>query len=190
MELMRLMIEEQQPDVICFQELWFPASTYIPDNYKKVVGSGLEHPIYVRRGLVVGQRSFHIHWSMAQVEGYYIFSIHGHWDRKKTEKLFADIHECINKLSKNQEPSCILTGDYNVEWNELKELASPLLNIREVLNQERQITYMHFVDNTRVGEIDHFLYCNCTPLSYSVFPDKEGKFRISDHYPIVAEFAD
>ena len=97
MQAMYRMILAQEPDVICFQELWFPASRYIPKHYRKVFGTGLEHPIYVRKGIKAGLGLWCIHWSMARIEGIRIFSIHGHWNKQKKERLCNTVRKIYSK---------------------------------------------------------------------------------------------
>lgn len=46
MSKMRKMLKEEEPDVIFFQELSFPASLYIPKGYKRISDGATSHPIY------------------------------------------------------------------------------------------------------------------------------------------------
>ena len=66
---MERMIEDVNPDVICFQEMLFPATRYVPDGYKRVSGLNVSHPIFVRKGLKVNAHSLSIYWEACTVEG-------------------------------------------------------------------------------------------------------------------------
>ena len=183
MQAMEQMLRDLSPDVICFQELWYPATRYIPKDYRKVFGTGFEHPIYVKKGLHTGIGIFSIHWSMARVEGIRIFSIHGHWDSRKTERLCMNVK---NIYAKDTRPA-ILAGDWNVEYNDLCKHTALLNSARVMYLAEKQDTYIHFWDSSRRGELDHVLMYLVRPKDYEVIRNWYTAFggRISDHYPIV-----
>ena len=182
MVLMSELLAVENPDVICFQELWFPANLFIPNNYKKIFGTGLEHPIYVRKGLSHKCGNFRIHWSSAVVEGIKIFSTHGHWDEDITIKLCESLNENVKDNDK-----ALLVGDWNVTPDELlKHLDKRFADVRKELSLPSEKTYEHFHDSTRQGELDYFVSYNLSGLkNYKIIPSKS--LRISDHDPISIE---
>lgn len=182
MKAMKKMLKDQDPDVVCFQELWFPATLFIPGNYRKVLGSGLEHPIYVKKGTRHGLGKFRIHWSECVVEGVKVFSVHGHW----TEKIYKKIFESLKKEYGKDSRPAVLTGDWNVDLNTIKVNAPELVSAREELGRLEQDTYIHFHDHSRRGELDHFMNIGVEPKDFEIVNDAYGapKDRISDHYPI------
>lgn len=180
MRLMKDLLSAEQPDVICFQELWFPATLYIPRGYRKVCGSGLEHPIYVRKGLKARLGKFRIHWSAAEINGVKIVSTHGHWNEDITIKLCKDLEGYVRPGEK-----ALLVGDWNVTPDDLfKHLDKRFTNVREYMGLPSEDTYIHFHDHTRRGELDFFVSQNIDKMSdYRIIPSPE-QLRISDHHPI------
>ena len=188
MNAMGAMLNTHLPDVICFQELWFPASRYVPRQYRKVFGTGWEHPIYVRRGVKVGFRMFSIFWSMAKVNGIRIFSVHGHWSAKRTERIC----DSLRAVYANGLTPSVLAGDWNVEYADLYKHTQLLNSARVVMHKAKEDTYVHFTDPDRRGEIDHILAYQTYPRDYKIiygcFGAKGG--RISDHYPIMVVYGE
>lgn len=185
---MKAMLQDRNPDVICFQELWFPATLYIPKGYKKIFGTGLEHPIYVKKGLKYSIGIFSIFWSMAKVEGIRIFSVHGRWNTKITERLCNN----LKKIYAQDLRPAILAGDWNVEYEDLYKQTQLLTSARVEKGLERKDTYIHFYDNTRHGELDHILLYRSIVNNYKIIKDyaltpKGRVVRMSDHYPILVE---
>ena len=183
MKAMKRMLEDQDPDIICFQELWFPANLFIPKKYKKIFGTGLEHPIYIKKGLKHGLGKFSYYWSMVKVEGMRVFSIHGHWDKEITESICDSVKGVCMKDS----TPAILAGDWNVECKALQQYVQPLTSAREDCGLPREVTYVHFHDPRRAGEIDHFILYHVCPKNYGIVHNGYGSpdGRISDHYPII-----
>ena len=177
MEAMKEMITDNDPDVICFQELWFPMNRYIPKNYRKVCGTGVEHPIYVKRSIPVGKRMFRIFWSMAEINGINVFCVHGHWNKKVSNYIY---NQLLNQYAKHS--YCVFTGDFNMEYDYIPGHMG--MSARLTLGREKKDTYIHFHDSSRHGELDHILLNGCRPYYYGVIPDKT--IRISDHYPVIA----
>lgn len=179
MKAMHKMLLEQSPDVICFQELWFPMNLYIPKEYHKVFGTGLEHPLYVKKGLKVKRRKFRIFWSMATVEGLPIYSVHGNWDPKLYNKILLSLQKERYNVG-----ASVFAGDFNMEYSDIHN--SPFYfgrSVRVSLNEPKRDTYIHFRNPDRRGELDHVFYWGCVPYLYYIIPDKD--IRISDHLPIM-----
>lgn len=182
MALMAELLAVENPDVICFQELWFPATLFIPNNYKRIFGTGLEHPIYVRKGVNHKLGKFRIHWSSAVVNGIKIFSTHGHWNENITIKLCKSLNDNVKDTDK-----ALLVGDWNVVPEDLfKHLDKRFHNVREELNLPAKNTYEHFYDPARCWELDYFVSYNLSGFkNYRIIPSKS--LRISDHDPISIE---
>lgn len=183
MQAMHRMLITENPDVICFQELWFPATRYIPKNYRKVFGTGLEHPIYVRKGIKTGIGLFSIYWSTARIEGIRVFSIHGHWNDRRIERLCNNTRRIY---AKDLIPA-VLAGDWNTEYVGLYQGTQLLTSARVQCDIERDDTYIHFRESWRRGELDHVLLYRLIPADYKIIREWYGAFggRISDHYPVV-----
>lgn len=78
MERIRRFITDEAPDVLCLQELSFPANLWIPKGYRRV-GLSASHHIYVRRGIKARPLWFSIHHNAAEVEGVRVINVHGTW---------------------------------------------------------------------------------------------------------------
>lgn len=183
MAAMQRMLLITNPDVICFQELWWPATLYIPKCYKKVRGTGLEHPIYVRKG-IEAKGEFHFRWSRATLKNAIIYNIHSHWDREKIEKDCREIRE--DYLKSAFYPPSVICGDWNNEWEVVESLLPECRNIREWMELPKVNTYQHFKDPTRAAELDFFAVPGFAFVKdYQVVTRKFMDRRVSDHYPVV-----
>lgn len=81
MEAMERMIEDVNPDIICFQELMYPATRYVPRGYRRVSWMNISHPIYVRKGLKAWDRAVSMRWNACTVAGIRIISILSSWEK-------------------------------------------------------------------------------------------------------------
>ena len=178
-------IKEQNPDVICLQEVWWPAKYVLrlgKLGYKKT-GWGFSHPIYVRKGAKVSKRAVSIFSTMAIVNEVQYFSVHCRWE----EKLFQRAMKWICKQSVYDGKKRIAAGDFNTSDIRKVEDATYLSSVRRMLEMESVDTFANYRrPEESHGEIDHFFTgCIHVPIieSYSVGPDD-----LSDHRPIVLTF--
>lgn len=82
-------IKKENPDILCLQELSFPANLYVPKNYKRV-GLSIYHHIYVRKGIKARPLWFSIHHNGAKINDVRIINIHGTW-RKCMKKVWQKL---------------------------------------------------------------------------------------------------
>lgn len=175
------------PDVICFQELWYPHNTYIPKYFKKVFGTGWEHPIYVLNNYKVRKSWFHIFWSAAHIKSesekeFIVINMHGHWNNKIFTRICKQIRKFVYKHSYDK---IIICGDFNNTPDVIaKQL--PFDNAADLINNH-VITYKHFYDDNRTGELDYCLVYNIdNVLNFRVY-DELIRY-CSDHAAVEVEF--
>ena len=181
MEAMERMIEDVNPDVICFQEMLFPATRYVPDGYKRVSGLNVSHPIFVRKGLKVSEHSLSIYWEACTVEGIRIINVHSRWDKDVMTRVVGQ----VNAQLTGRDLAC---GDWNVSLKPLKDAGLKMVSAREILNIPEEDTFANFKRPTQShGAIDHFFVNGVEPVSYRMIKDGYGCSKMSDHYPILLE---
>lgn len=176
---MKNMIKEQKPDVICFQELWFPHNLWIPKGYRKILGTGLEHPIYCRKGLKATHSSFHFFWSEATVEGTDIFCVHSRWEAKYNQKVCRQLRDMYRYSSR----PAVLSGDFNNSWATLSPLLPELATARGSLPQKD--TFRNFTRPESHGELDHIL-TTAGSVEHFALINEDNPFAFSDHLALVA----
>ena len=115
MEEIRNLIIAQDPDILCFQELSFPADRYIPKGYRRV-GLTASHPIYVRKGTKTRGHRFFVHFDAVEalIAGRWttIINVHLHWNKTILALAMRQINKRVNNsLSKGNE--IIICGDFN-----------------------------------------------------------------------------
>lgn len=175
---MNWMIDELEPDVICFQEMIFPMTRYIPSGYRKV-GFSVSHHIYVKKGLKTSGWKFRVFWQCCMVEDIKVFCVHGRWEPKGVSRLCGDI---ISEV----EGKAVAMGDFNVGLTQLYTRGMPD-SARVKLGMAQQDTFQNFDRPESRGEIDHAFLWGITPKSFRVITYGYGAGRISDHYPILLE---
>ena len=181
MEAMELMIKDVNPDVICFQEMLYPATRYVPNGYKRVSGLNVSHPIFVRKGLEVKDHSLAIYWEACTVEGIRIINVHSRWEREIMNKVVGQ----VNAQLTGRDLAC---GDWNVSLKPLKDAGLKLSSAREILDIPEEDTFANFKRPTKShGAIDHFFVNGVEPVSYRMITDGYGCSKMSDHYPIMLE---
>ena len=181
MEAMERMIEDVNPDVICFQEMLFPATRYVPDGYKRVSGLNVSHPIFVRKGLKVNAHSLSIYWEACTVEGIRIINVHSRWEKDVMTRVVGQ----VNAQLTGRDLAC---GDWNVSLKPLKDAGLKMVSAREILNIPEEDTFANFKRPTQShGAIDHFFVNGVEPVSYRMITDGYGCSKMSDHYPILLE---
>lgn len=191
MSRIRDFLNTTHPDIICFQELWWPATRYIPKSYKKVPFTGPHHPIYVAKdsGLKFGKGHFRFRWSWADVGSIRIFSIHSHWN----DRIFKRNCAAWKKVYEGANAS-IMAGDFNKPIDQIRIYPQDVASARVCCRFEAyEETYRGF-DEPKKGpeyEIDHILFRGpLTARQYWVEPLTvgDGDILMSDHYPIQATF--
>lgn len=181
MAAMERMILDVDPDVICFQEMLFPATRYVPRGYRRVSGLNISHPIYVRKGLTYKRHSLAVRWEACTVQGIRIINVHSSWDReimlRTVEQVNAQLTGCD-----------IACGDWNVGLSALKKAGLQMQSARALLEIPEEDTFANFTRPTQShGAIDHFFLQGLTPLRYQMITDGYGCSKMSDHYPIVLD---
>ena len=178
MKKMEQMITELNPDVLCFQEFMFPATLYVPSNYKKVNPLSIHHHIYVKKGVKTADNKFLIHMDAATIKmgGLRVINVHSHWNQDIIKKNCEQIEELANKYT--QVVSC---GDFNNF-----EDAINLPTLTHVPLENEQDTFINFTRPTEShGIIDHF-YVNGIKGPKARVVTEYG--TLSDHFPILLEF--
>ena len=175
-------IKEQNPDVICLQEVWWPAKYVLrlgKLGYKKT-GWGFSHPIFVRKSAKVSRRAVSIFSTMAIVDEVQYFSVHCRWE----EKLFQRAMEWVRrKLYLYRFMPCIACGDFNrTNRDSIHEALTWLSSVRD--GRFPVDTFQNYKHPESCGEIDHFFANGCVVV-YSYFV---GQTNLSDHRPIVLTF--
>ena len=184
---MKKMIKDINPDIICFQEMTFPANLYIPVGYKRV-GFSINHHIYIWKSFTYKEHKFKIHEESAKIttdknQTFYIINVHSHWDPKILKKTV----EYINTFKQPY----IACGDFNNFIYDISAAGlSETLNLRFEAGLPAEDTFINFDrPEESHGEIDHFYSNFVSEFKYSIIKDLYGSpCRISDHYPILLEF--
>ena len=177
-------IKEQNPDVICLQEVWWPAKYVLrlgKLGYKKT-GWGFSHPIYVRKSAKASERAVSIFSTMAIVDEVQYFSVHCRWEEKLFQKAMKWIRDRWMALPHSR---CIAAGDFNRSSTLDIQRELMLTSARETLGIEPVDTFANYKRPTAShGELDHF-FCGfwVEPKTYEVGPSD-----LSDHRPVVMTF--
>lgn len=181
MAAMERMIEDQDPDVLCFQEMLFPATRYVPDGYRRVGAVNISHPIFVRKGLKVRDTELALRWQACTVEGVRIINVHSSWDREITQRTV----EQVNAQLTGRDVAC---GDWNVRLAALQNAGLQMESARVRLGLPEEDTFANFTRPLEShGPIDHFFVRGLAPLSYRLITDSYGCAKMSDHYPMLLE---
>ena len=192
MDAIRSFIRFKNPDIICFQELSYPATNYVPHSYERV-GCTVSHPIYIRKDrFEVKKHIFRIHFDYVSLidkttnKEYDVFNVHSHWNKKTLEENLSNIGEMAD-VNKNT----IMCGDWNNDFDTLNQYALfedfPLIN-------HGKITFEHF-DKYQVNSVDFFATNVAENDEQYLFCDvpnrvKRGRYfpvTMSDHYPVVLD---
>lgn len=183
MEAMERMIEDVDPDVLCFQEMLFPATRYVPNGYRRIGAVNISHPIYVRKGLQVRNTELAIRWQACTVEGVRIINVHSSWDADITQRTVEQVNAQLTGCD-------VACGDWNVRLASLQKAGLQMESARMLLGVPEDDTFANFKRPAEShGPIDHFFVRGSTPLSYRMITDGYGCSKMSDHYPILLDVA-
>ena len=115
MERISDVISQIDPDILCLQELSFPANLYISKGYRRVCPS-ISHPIYVRKGIETRKHRFHLRWDECEVKinekWMLIINVHLHWDDKIFDRNMKKILKRIKKAYAD-DLTFVACGDWN-----------------------------------------------------------------------------
>ena len=184
MEAMSRMIEDVDPDVICFQEFMVPVGQYVPDEYRRV-GVTVSHPIYVRRGLEAGGHRAGVFWDVCVVRGIRVINVHSRWE---SDILLRTVTQ-VNGLLGGRDVAC---GDWNNSLAPIERAGLKMKSARGLLGiSEKEETFVNFTrPQESHGTIDHFFVNGVTPLNYNMITANYGLpdgVWMSDHRPIVLD---
>ena len=173
MERVRSFILEQDPDVLCLQELSFPANLWIPRKYRRV-GLSASHHIYVRKGVKARPLWFAVHHNAAVVDGVRVINVHGTW-RKCMDRVWARLRKEAEKRP------CVIVGDFN------HPAACVEINLAaQTMPKTSGVTFRNYSTGAQ-GDIDHCVTTGLPLVSCEVFDDG---FMMSDHLPLVINIKD
>lgn len=184
MAAMQRMIEDVDPDILCFQEMLFPATLYIPKAYRRVAGVSvnISHPIFIRKSLKYRGHSLGKHWEACTVEGVRIINVHSSWDKEITARTVAQVNDQLTGCA-------VACGDWNVGLATLQQSGLQMQSARVLLGIPEDDTFANFTRPQQShGPIDHFFITpGLVPLHYRMITAGYGCAKMSDHYPIVLE---
>lgn len=181
MAAMERMIWDVDPDVICLQEMLFPATRYVPSGYRRVSTLNISHPIYVRKGLGYSGHSLAMRWEACTVEGIRIVNVHSSWDAEITQRTVEQVNAQLTGCD-------VACGDWNVGLEALQNAGLQMESARVLLGIPEEDTFANFTRPLEShGPIDHFFLKGLVPVSYQMITDGYGCARMSDHYPILLE---
>lgn len=181
MAAMERMIEELDPDVLCFQEMLFPATTYVPDGYKRVGVVNISHPIFIRKSLEAKDSDTAVRWSACTVNGVRIINVHSSWDGEITQRTVEQVNAQLTGCD-------VACGDWNVRLAALQKAGLEMVSARVLLDVPEDDTFANFTrPQESHGPIDHFFVRGLTPVSYQLIKDSYGCLKMSDHYPLLLD---
>lgn len=181
MAAMERMIEELDPDVLCFQEMLFPATTYVPDGYKRVGVVNISHPIFIRKSLEATDSDTAVRWSACTVNGVRIINVHSSWDGEITARTVEQVNAQLTGCD-------VACGDWNVRLAALQNAGLEMVSARVLLDVPEDDTFANFTrPQESHGPIDHFFVRGLTPVSYQLIKDSYGCLKMSDHYPLLLD---
>lgn len=181
------LINQEQPDIICFQEMMFPATLYIPKNYKRV-GISAHHSIFIKKqgvNIKVKKHCFSIFYEYADlyVEGFGDFrlvNIHSRWEEKVSKNVFQKVGELVAGKA------FVMCGDFNVNLDDARNNGCTYgFSAREYLELEKKDTFQNYTKDYQHDEIDHFIFNTIQfPKEYKLIET----YSMSDHRPVFLKF--
>ena len=179
MKRIRDVIIANKPDVLCLQELSYPANLFVPKDYRRA-GFSASHPIYVRKGIKTRRHRFHFRWESCEVmlgnEWVLVVNVHLHWNQDIFARNMGEINKHILPYTDIGKP-VILCGDWNNPW--AKVWPAFVDDVWKVACDES--TFEH-KDTKRTANIDQF-YTNY-PGEAEVEIVQSDK-PLSDHKPLM-----
>lgn len=173
MKKIKSFIQSENPDILCLQELSFPASLYIPNGYKRI-GISISHHIYVKKNISDHSLGWHIFYNSACIDDIIVTNVHGTW-KKYMNNVFNNLrHYRVN--------GSIIVGDFNKEESEVEENLG--ITVRDQLGIELKDTFSHYSKEQSYTP-DHALMFGIKPKAYNVINDN---YEMSDHLPIIIEW--
>lgn len=174
MKRIKWVINYINPDVICFQELIFPANLYIPKQYKRV-NISFHHPIYVKKDIPIKNHKFRIHFDAVTIYDIIrIYNVHSHWNKKIIDKNIKQIEQDIRESEKI---FCVACGDFN---NSKENINFKLLERVPFENEVDTFVNWNRPEESH-GIIDHFYVRNFGGTAEVL----NNYDTLSDHYPIL-----
>jgi len=161
-------IKKENPDILCLQELSFPANLYVPKNYKRV-GLSIYHHIYVRKGIKARPLWFSIHHNGAKINDVRIINIHGTW-RKCMRKVWQKLR---NKVTEKT----IIIGDFN----QTKDVVE--IQLKKPINYDYEVSFHNYAHDYEYMP-DH---CVVFGLNADIEIVNDG-FQMSDHLPLIVNY--
>ena len=172
------LIAAGQYDVLCLQELSFPANLRLPKGYRRVCPS-ISHPIYVKKGIKTRRHRFHLRWDECEIkmgEGWWLLiNVHLHWKERIFTRSIEKIRDRIDDaIAAGQ--CFIACGD----WNVGRDILESEFNYKAYVFPWDSYTFKN--SNTgKEGKIDFFV------VNYADMWEPElfiGDAVLSDHRPI------
>ena len=177
MEAMERMLRDQDPDIICLQEMMVPIGRYIPDGYRRI-GISLRHPIYVRKGIRTSDYQHHTNWDSVLCDGLQIINIHSSWEKEVLERDVRGVNAALTDRA-------VACGDWNNRLPAIQKAGLQMQEAGEFVEKPEGDTFINFTNPSSHGVIDYFFLKGLRPTGYEMITDGYGCERISDHYPIV-----
>lgn len=185
MRRMEELISRENPDIICFQEMIFPATCYIPSGYKKI-GLSAHHSIYIKKGTAIETRNhkFKIFYEYVDMyvpgfTNFRLFNIHTRWEDNIAASTFGGVTEDMGNRN------VVMCGDFNATLEDARKNGLVGTSVREALGLEPKDTFQNYTRDWQHGEIDHFIVNNFgLPKTYRIVSD----YDISDHKAVVIEY--
>lgn len=168
MKMIKNFLLKENPDIICFQELSFPANMYIPWKYRRL-GISASHHIYVRRGIKGHSLWFSIHHNGAIVNNVRIINVHGTW-KPCMQKVWGTLKRKISEKT-------IIVGDFNQTQSDVVQ------NFFEPVNNGCNITFRNYTHGNEYDP-DHCVACGID-VRVRIYDDN---FEMSDHLPLIVEY--
>lgn len=174
MKNIRWLINYLRPDILCFQELSFPANLFIPNDYKRI-NISFSHPIYVHKRVRVSNHKFKVFFDAVTIyDTVRIINVHSRWESEIIEKTCKQITKDFQDSGKH---FAIICGDFNNP----KECIKLDWANRVPFNEEVDTFINWNRPEESHGVIDHF---------YTVGFDGEAEVItdygiVSDHFPIL-----
>lgn len=199
MDCISKFIVQESPDIICFQELSYPATKYLPNGYKRI-GLTVSHPIYVKKDkFQILKHCFKIHLDYAKLKinntYYHIINVHSHWNKDILKKNCKQINNIISDIDVNSKRNkIIICGDWNNEYETLidKNISGNLFD-NIYLHKNNEYTFLNFKTGKQ-AEIDFFATRNVNSGKIKVWDknifDANGELItiMSDHNPLTLEY--